>query len=259
MLRQFATRSAVGGLVALSLIGPAFSDPDTPAAPVPIPPLPLSWFQLVLTLSALAACIGCIWMVFIFGRRLQISAYLRDYLMTGARQEELEILLRQLNERARTGPLDVKEPPPDGFGLTAQLWPGGSVVAVPYTVRLSDEAAPPDESADQKAERKRKLDACQAWEVAERARYKDACDKAETEAESRAAKKIPQSIDASLLGGGWGFLLEFSTVIVIIFALVVLGISQIVPGKDISTILAAVAGYVLGKASAAAQKDQGKA
>jgi hypothetical protein len=65
----------------------------------------------------------------------------------------------------------------------------------------------------------------------------------------RAQKFVPQSLDISLLGGGWAFLLEFSTVIVIIFAIVILGILGVLAGEQISTILAAIAGYVLGKAS----------
>jgi Na+/H+-dicarboxylate symporter len=56
-------------------------------------------------------------------------------------------------------------------------------------------------------------------------------------------------MDISLLGGGWSFLLEFSTVIVIIFTLLILGIASVIQGKDIVTILASIAGYVLGKAT----------
>jgi len=53
----------------------------------------------------------------------------------------------------------------------------------------------------------------------------------------------------SLLGGGFSFLLEFSTVIVIIFAVVILSIIGILKNQEIATILAAIAGYVLGKAT----------
>ncbi|HEY6250780.1 MAG TPA: hypothetical protein VI685_12535 [Candidatus Angelobacter sp.] len=58
---------------------------------------------------------------------------------------------------------------------------------------------------------------------------------------------------------GWAFLLEFSTVIVIIFALLVLGILETLDGREIATILAAIAGYVLGKASGGAKKSQEEA
>ena len=76
------------------------------------------------------------------------------------------------------------------------------------------------------------------------------------EAAKRAEKKIPSSIDISLLGGGWAFLLEFSTVIVIIFTLLILGILETLEGKDIATILAAIAGYVLGKATSAGKQEK---
>ncbi|MGP0094865.1 MAG: hypothetical protein ACLPKB_33660 [Xanthobacteraceae bacterium] len=47
-------------------------------------------------------------------------------------------------------------------------------------------------------------------------------------------------------------------IIVIIFALLVLGISGIMAGKDITTILALIAGYVLGKATMQKRPDQSK-
>jgi len=68
--------------------------------------------------------------------------------------------------------------------------------------------------------------------------------------------KVPSTIDISLLGGGWAFLLEFSTVIVIIFTLLILGILKALEGKDIATILAAIAGYVLGKASSGTKQQE---
>src|SRR2546425_653125 len=64
----------------------------------------------------------CIYMVFFFGRRLQTSAYLRDSLIDGAKQQELRTLLQELHERAREGPLDPRYPPPDGYGTTRRLW-----------------------------------------------------------------------------------------------------------------------------------------
>lgn len=237
-------------LAFLLLASPARAESESP---VPIPPLSLT--QAVLIACALTVCIACIWIVFFFGRRLQSFAYLRDSLVTIARQEELKILLRELDDRAKAGPLDPTAPPPDEFGPPAQIWTDGYV---PYHVRLGDENAPPDETPDQANKRRQRLAACKQWETEERARYKKFRDAAELNAEQHAAKKIPQSMDISLLGGGWSFLLEFSTVIVIIFTLMVLGIGQIVSGKDISTILAAVAGYVLGKASAGAQRDAEK-
>ena len=58
----------------------------------------------ILVIIVLATCLACIWMVFFFGRRLQTSAYLRDSLIEGAKQQELKILLRELHDRALEGP-----------------------------------------------------------------------------------------------------------------------------------------------------------
>jgi hypothetical protein len=212
----------------------------------------------VLASFVLASCLVCIWMVFFFGRKLQTSAYLRTSLIEGAKQQELKILLRELQDRAIAGPLDAKNPPPDGYGPTKDLWQpdqGRKVASGKY--------ASTNETEEQKRERlTREQEArdleekCRAWERDEKVRYDAEEKKAEAEALQRAQAKIPSSIDISLLGGGWAFLLEFSTVIVIIFTLLILGILKTLEGKDISTILAAIAGYVLGKATSGAKSPE---
>lgn len=213
----------------------------------------------VLTVLVLLTCLVCIWMVFFFGRRLQTTAYLRDSLIEGARQQELKVLLRELHDKAMEGPLDPRQPPPDGYGRTALLWESDKYgedyvrarASVGYsTNETTDEKA---ERLEQEEEQRRKLAEFRKWELDERSRYETLRQKAEVIALQSAKKKIPSSIDISLLGGGWAFLLEFSTVIVIIFTLLILGILGILEGKDISTILAAIAGYVLGKATSGAK------
>lgn len=191
-------------------------------------------------------------MVFFFGRRLQTTAYLRDSLIDGAKQQELKVLLRELHDRAMEGPLDPHQPPPDGYGRTARLWESEK-----YAEAMSpSEWIPQDEKPEEKADREKReekrlqtLAEFKKWEFEERVRYEALRQQAEANALELAKKKIPSSIDISLLGGGWAFLLEFSTVIVIIFTLLILGILGTLEGKDISTILAAIAGYVLGKAT----------
>jgi len=197
-------------------------------------------------------------MVFFFGRRLQTSAYLRDSLIEGAKQQELKILLRELHDRALEGPLDPMNPPPNSYGSTRRLWESDK-----YAGNYEDDWIPHNETPEakedrlkKKEERRRIHEAEKKWETEERVRYETLRQQAEVEATKRAEKKIPSSIDISLLGGGWAFLLEFSTVIVIIFTVLILGILSILDGKDISTILAAIAGYVLGKASSAAKQEK---
>ncbi len=212
----------------------------------------------VLVVIVLATCLACIWMVFFFGRRLQTSAYLRDSLIEGAKQQELKVLLRELHDRAVEGPIDPRNPPPDGYGSTQRLWESEK-----YAGSLESDWIPSNETPEEKEERlKRKEEqkiqraAEQKWESEERVRYETLRQQVETEAAKRAEKKVPSSIDISLLGGGWSFLLEYSTVIVIIFTVLILGILKILDGKDISPIIAAIAGYVLGKATSGAKQGQ---
>lgn len=210
--------------------------------------------QIALVVILLAACMTCIWMVFFFGRRLQATAFLRDSLVEGAKQQELKPLLRELDDIAMAGPLDPSDPPPEALGSTKQLWaPEG--IYVTYTDRLSDRNASRDESAEDREKRRAALSACTSWVAAERARYAQRRKEAESEALKRGEKRVPRSMDISLLGGGWAFLLEFSTVIVIIFAVLILAILRTLSGQEISTILAAIAGYVLGKASTGARQS----
>jgi hypothetical protein len=77
-------------------------------------------------------------------------------------------------------------------------------------------------------------------------------------AKKMADKSVPKAVDVSILGGGFSFLLEFSTVMVIIFAVVILGIIGILGGNESAAILAAISGYVLGKAtlSISSSKEQ---
>jgi len=207
----------------------------------------------ILIIITLAACLACIWMVFFFGRRVQTSAYLRESLVEVAKQQELKALLHELYDRAVSGPLDPTDSPPDEFGPPAQLWT--EHIYVPYQERLGREPYG-DESQKEREKRLEALEKCKAWEIAERERYGKLHQEAETKAQERAKKRIPKSMDISLLGGGWAFLLEFSTVIVIIFVLVILGILGTLEGREISTILAAIAGYVLGKATTGARQPQ---
>lgn len=215
----------------------------------------------ILAVCVLAACLTCIWIVFAFGRRLQSSAYLRDSLIEGARQQELKVLLRELRDRAIEGPLEANSPPPDGYGPTARLWQpeiyGVSKTSSPYSYG-SESAEEKERRLEEERQQRVQEEAFRKWEAEERERYEAARQKVEKEALRRAKNKVPSSIDISLLGGGWAFLLEFSTVIVIIFTVLILGILKILEGKEIATILAAIAGYVLGKASSSTKQVERK-
>ncbi|MDF9798140.1 preprotein translocase subunit SecG [Catalinimonas alkaloidigena] len=67
---------------------------------------------------------------------------------------------------------------------------------------------------------------------------------------AKRAKRATSEMDLSALRGrGAEFVLEFTAVVVIIFAAVILGILGILKEQHIGTLLAAIAGYVLGKAT----------
>ena len=71
--------------------------------------------------------------------------------------------------------------------------------------------------------------------------------KAEKDAEDAADRALGQIDFAALHGRGPEFLLNFTALIVIIFAATVLGIIEVLGKEHLGTLLAAVAGYVLGR------------
>jgi len=78
---------------------------------------------------------------------------------------------------------------------------------------------------------------------------------------SKKAKELSKSatgdIDLSALRGrGSAFILEFTALVIIIFASVILGILERLGEEQIGTLLAAIAGYVLGKATTESQKSK---
>ena len=207
-----------------------------------------------LVVLAIVACLICIWLVFSFGRRVQASAMIREGVVKAYAEQELKDLERALKDRAIDRPLDPKDPPPNFFGCHSQLWEphiGGDAYQAKYG------QPKPGETAQQGKDREAKLKACEAWSDKEKERYENLRKELPAKAKEAAEKRVPKSWDAlSLLGGGYSFLLEFSTVIVIIFSILCLGFLGILGGQDIATILAATAGYVLGKASAARSESK---
>jgi hypothetical protein len=145
--------------------------------------------------------------------------------------------------------------------MATSIWPDsgfGFATSAPesFTGREEDRASWDAQQVKKKEEEEKRIAPFRKWADEERARYFELRQKAEKDAQAKAEKMIPTSMDISLLGGGWSFLLEFSTVIVIIFVLLCLGLLGVITGKDVTTILASIAGYVLGKASSLVQRGQ---
>lgn len=96
----------------------------------------------------------------------------------------------------------------------------------------------------------------QKLEIEARLRYRRDLDECRKKARERAKDAV--SIDlATLRGRGAEFVLEFTTVVVIIFAAVVLGILRVLDAQQIGTLLAAIAGYVLGRATTRSRSETG--
>jgi hypothetical protein len=79
-------------------------------------------------------------------------------------------------------------------------------------------------------------------------------DLTERKKEAAARAKLLLNVDFSALRGrGPEFVLEFTAVVVIIFAAVILGVLGVLDSNQIGTLLAAIAGYVLGKGTSRSQ------
>lgn len=69
------------------------------------------------------------------------------------------------------------------------------------------------------------------------------------EEEKKRVKDVLGMLDTSTFSGSWVFLLEFTTIVFIVYAVLSLGVLGVLDSQPIAAILAAVAGYVLGKST----------
>lgn len=236
-----------------------------------------NYLQLIIALAAIVACLSCMYMVFLFGRKVSETTYARPELVENAKRNEYPRLLSELQTRAKNEPLDPsRNELPPGYGQTSYFWeiggyteelarrrkwsPSYGSIGQGYSTIGPNETNPDAEKILKEHEQEiKKLEKDWekfiAWEAAEKKIMEEEKRKCEEEAHKIADRKIPRSMDISLLGGGFDFLLEFSTVIIIIFSLVILGVLKILNGENIATILAAIAGYVLGKAGSTSGKS----
>jgi hypothetical protein len=91
--------------------------------------------------------------------------------------------------------------------------------------------------------------AAQAWDW-----YQDDLHAKEQEARTN-AKKVLNVDFSAIRGRGPEFALEFTAVVIIIFSAVILGVLGVLDSNQIGTLLAAIAGYVLGKGTVRSQPD----
>ncbi len=111
-----------------------------------------------------------------------------------------------------------------------------------------DEKLTSEEQEQRRQSRQKMYEWQSAVEAEAMLRYRRDLDKARKEAETQA--ELAADVDLSAMRGrGAEFVLEFTAVVVIIFAAVVLGVLGILGEEQIGTLLAAIAGYVLGRAT----------
>jgi hypothetical protein len=137
---------------------------------------------------------------------------------------------------SRVGNLGGVTPRPSGLSRTQQERPDQE-----HQERMAKFQALLDEFRE-RAEKWRVKASSQAWRW-----YQEDLARAHLAAEDygKAALKVDFSV---LQGRGPEFVLEFTAIVVIIFSAVILGVTKILQQDQIGTLLAAIAGYVLGKA-----------
>jgi hypothetical protein len=77
--------------------------------------------------------------------------------------------------------------------------------------------------------------------------YNEDLENIREKARTRAEEAVGRSDFSTFRGRGPEFVLEFTAIVVIIFSAVILGIGGILGAEQIGTLLAAIAGYVLGR------------
>ena len=244
--------------------------------------------SLVLAIIALISIVIALAIVFWFGRRITIQTHLRNTLFDAAVNLESEKGIRELLDKAWSSPLNTSNRFPEeaqNINLRHDLW-----LADPNTksnaLFLQDEpkAMTKDEfldftglkpgpdadksyqgfqdkyQRDKAAYDKRKsgVTKFREWEERERQIFNQMKDEIINKAREETQKTLPKSMDVSILGTGFSFLLEFSTVIVIIFAVIIMGVLGVLTGAEIAPILAAIAGYILGKGSYKQSTQEGE-
>lgn len=187
----------------------------------------------LLVLFSIVACMISIYIVFYFGRQLEMSALIRENLVeTVYEKEYYEDIDKLRSKGAYDGPLDsARNPVPQGYNRFKEFW------YPDYYPKSTSQLSPQQEEEFLE------------WERKEKEIFNEKCEEIKETAMESAERQVPTTMDTSLLGGGFSFLLEFSTVIVIIFTVLILGILGIFEGNEVTPILASIAGYVLGKAT----------
>jgi hypothetical protein len=261
-----------------------FSEPILQATPVPIPQptdtrastqYSLLSFLIVIALVLLLGLL--FWFLFKWSNKLDQASYLGTLYKDTIQDIEFKRLKSDVTEKWDKGEFHKEV-------VQNEVWLSGNPIppmpkelaefeeelnrallsdAVPsheslFTGRLTSlgyllSNKPPNISEeDWKAAKASYSKTAQQWirkvDIEAKRRYQKDLNEAYANAQKRANRAI--DVDLSVLRGrGAEFVLEFTTVVVIIFAAIILGVLGILDTQQIGTLLAAIAGYVLGRAT----------
>ncbi|NOZ73676.1 MAG: hypothetical protein GXP38_17590 [Chloroflexi bacterium] len=213
---------------------------------------------IILATSALVLLAFLFFLLFRYSHRLEQTGYLGQVYQAAVEDMDYAMRAAQIDERWLRGDYEQqvrddsgwmdKNPEPDRPRMDSwpdDVWSGWADDQVAKVAR--DDAS--TKSKYMKWEDQVKQEA--------RERRRAALDGARKDAKERAKKAT--SIDWGTMTGRGGsrFVLEFTAIVVIIFTALILGILGVMNTEQIGTLLAAIAGYVLGRATARTQTAEG--
>lgn len=228
------------------------------------PTIVLNWYSTGIVL-ALILLLGIIFYLLInYSHRLDNTGYLSVLFHESLENIEYERRASRIQQKRSSGEFiqEVKEdsswreknPMPQFTPELQQRFPGSSLTYDAYTpvqIPILDKNDPFFDKADEYKKRLDEWDNKVNMEADKRFREK----LRQAQAEAAQMAELGLNIDAGLLKGrGPEFVLEFTTVVVIIFAAVILGVLGVLSTEQIGTLLAAIAGYVLGRATTRAKE-----
>lgn len=237
------------------------------------PPVDYSWRALSLTILLFVVLTALFAFQFYWAQKLDRTAYLGTIFKDSIQDIEYKRLAAEYNESFFSGQYREEvmrdfewlknNPPPKRYFLGQNRRPGGTFAPgmgldwnSPGAI---DQPASPEERKAAEQKRQEYQQSIDEWEQkveAEAARrYNAHLEAARVRAAELAGKAI--DVDLSVLRGrGPEFVLGFTTIVAIVFAAVALGVLHVLDSQQIGTLFAAIAGYVLGRATARAAGAQ---
>lgn len=259
-------------VTATPLVTPTPSITPTPLQPTIVVADQSYWLAGI----ALVSVVVSLFLVFYFSRRITLQTHLRNTLVEAAVKLQTDKQVRDLWDKAWAGPLSPSNPfPPEAEAIDlkwdlcwttdqrekARLLYLGDLDTRTYEEYIATTGIDPKHftqanfearqrhAKEEYDKRKLGIQEYKKWERKEQEIFNTKNDAIVEAARQDVENKLPKQMDVSILGTGFSFLLEFSTVFVIIFAVIIMGMLGVLEGREIAAILAAIAGYVLGKAT----------